>query len=129
LRCCLQGKTTFWNKPARCAIGYMFQICSWHRCQQLYVVDKRPLTVQCLLLTIFFQIANSHTRWLCNFQKLSQDGRRTYFYESSGPYSLMKIYRITLISAGFISLDSTFNAFKHMFSIRFMLLSAFSACF
>jgi hypothetical protein len=30
-----EKKTTFWVLKVHCTIGYSFQICSWHYCQQL----------------------------------------------------------------------------------------------
>jgi hypothetical protein len=54
-------------------------------------------------------IANSCTwrRWI--FSGLSQDGGRAHFLQISAPLSLINIYRMNLISAGSISLDSTFK--------------------
>ncbi len=56
-----------------------------------------------------FPLANSCTRWRCNFKRLSQHGRQADFFKISAPHSVMTTYRMNLILAGSISLDSTFN--------------------
>ncbi len=58
------------------------QICLSHSCQQLYAVNKRQLKEMCALLAICFQIANSRTRWRCNFKGLSQHGGRADFSQN-----------------------------------------------
>jgi hypothetical protein len=55
-------------------------------------------------------IVNLKTRRCSKTLKDSQRmGGGRIFQKPSGPLSLMKTYRISLISAGYISLDSTFN--------------------
>ncbi len=49
------------------------------RRQQLFVVDKRPVTDLCAPWGIRFRIPNSHTRWRCNFKGLSMHGGRADF--------------------------------------------------
>ncbi len=56
-----------------------------------------------------FPLANSRTTWRCNFKRLSQHGRQADFSKISAPHSLITTYRMNLILAGSISLDSTFN--------------------
>ncbi len=53
------------------------QISSKCRCQQLYVLDKRPLTDLCAPLAICFQIDNSRVRCSCNLKGSNSmgDGR------------------------------------------------------
>ncbi len=55
-----------------------------------------------------FPLANSRTRWCCNFKRLSQHERLADFSKISAPHSLTT-YRMNLILAGSISLHSTFN--------------------
>jgi hypothetical protein len=63
------------------------------------------------LLGIQIKIANSCTRWYCEalwyFKGLSQDGNGRIFLKTSTPLSWIKIFRMNLISAGSILLDST----------------------
>jgi hypothetical protein len=73
------------------------QRCSWSG-----VCLTAQLAIRCL-------IANYCTRWRCNFRGLSQDEGRRIFLKASAPLSLMTTYQMSLISAGSISLDSTFN--------------------
>jgi hypothetical protein len=47
-------------------------------------------------------------RWHGIFKLLSQDGSRADFLKTSAPLSLIKVFRMNLISAGEILLDSTF---------------------
>jgi hypothetical protein len=55
-------------------------------------------------------MANYCTRWRHSFKVLSLDGGRADFSKkASATLPLIKIYRMSLISAGSISLDSTFN--------------------
>jgi hypothetical protein len=65
----------------------VLQIFSWHRCQQLYVVDKRSLTDLCAPLAIRFQIADSRTRWHCNFKGFSQHWEERSFPKIFAPHS------------------------------------------
>jgi hypothetical protein len=61
-----------------------------------------------------FRLANSHTRWRCNFKGLSKDGDGRIFLKISSPLSLIKAFRMNLISVGSILLDSTCNVnFNH----------------
>jgi hypothetical protein len=87
-------------------MGKSFQICSLLSCQQLYVVNKRPLTKLWALLEIRIQIANRCTSWHCSFTGLRKGG---YLKKISAPLSLINTYRMNLISTGSISLDSTFK--------------------
>ncbi len=73
-RCCLQRITKFWALNVHCAIGNRFRFGSQRRCQQLFVVDKRPLTDLCVPLAIRLQTANSRTRQRCNVKGISQHG-------------------------------------------------------
>ncbi len=58
-------------------------------------------------------IANYCARWRCNFKGLSQDGRwKDFFLKTSAPLFLMTTFQMSLISAGSISLDSTFKVKK-----------------
>ncbi len=62
----------------------------------------------CALLAIRILIANSCTRCHWFFNRLSQDGGSTnFFLKTSAPHSLMTTYRMNLLSARSISLDST----------------------
>ncbi len=73
-----------------------------------YVVNKRPLTELCAPLAIRVLIANSCTRWREIFKDLPRmEGR--IFLKISSPLSWTNTYQMNLISAGFISLYSTFN--------------------
>jgi hypothetical protein len=60
----------------KCSLRHWKQIANLfeRRCQQLYVVNKRPRTELCEPLEICFQIANGYTRWRCSFQGFSHDG-------------------------------------------------------
>jgi hypothetical protein len=60
-------------------------------------------------LAVRFQISNSGTRWRGIFKGLPQDGGRPDFSKSFVPLSSIKACRMNLISAGSISLDSTFK--------------------
>ncbi len=48
-----------------------------------------------------------YTRWRCNFKGLSKDGDVRIFLKISTPLSLIKAFRMNLISVGSILLDST----------------------
>jgi hypothetical protein len=60
----------------------------------VHVVNKRPLTELCAPLAICFQIANSCSKWRCNFKGLSQHGGRADFSKNPAPHSLMTTYRM-----------------------------------
>ncbi len=72
-------KNNILGLKCHCAICNRFQKCSQRRCQQLYVVNKRPL---CAPLAICLQITNSCRRWRCNFKGLSLLVGRTDFLKS-----------------------------------------------
>jgi hypothetical protein len=63
-------------------------------------------------LGIRFRIAKVHTRWVCNFKGLSQDGDGWIFQKISAPLSLIKAFRINLITAGSILVNSTFIVYN-----------------
>jgi hypothetical protein len=54
-------------------------------------------------------IVNSCTRWLGIFKGISQGGGLTIFFKTSALHSLLTAYRMNLLSARSISLDSTIN--------------------
>jgi hypothetical protein len=82
-------------------------------------VNKRPLTEMCAPLAFCFQIANSCTRWACNVKGLLQHGGRADFSKISAPHSLMTTpYRMNLILAGSISLESTFKKMCRLLTLR-----------
>ncbi len=54
-------------------------------------------------------IAKYCTRWRGTFKGLSQNWGPAHFSKTSAPLSSTKTYRMNLISAGSISLDSTFK--------------------
>ncbi len=83
-----------------------------------YVMNKRPRTDLCAQLAIRFRIANSYTRWRGIIKGHSQDGGRADF-------SLIKAFRMNLISAGSISLSSTFKSISVQQSIRITPLSIY----
>ncbi len=63
-----------------------------------------------LALVINFRIANSCTRWRRIFKRLSQNGWQVNFSKkTSAPLSLTKAFPMKQISAGSISLGSTFG--------------------
>ncbi len=62
-------------------------------------------------LEIRFRLANSCTRRRGSFKGLSQDGGWRIFLKTSAPLSLIKAFRVNLISAGSMSLDSTQNCY------------------
>ncbi len=68
----------------KCSLRHLKPIANLfeRRCQQLYVVYKRPQTELCAPLAICFQIANGCTRCRCSFQGFSQDGERVDFSEN-----------------------------------------------
>ncbi len=57
----------------------------------------------CLILTEYISLDST-------FKGLSQDGDGRIFLKTFAPLSLMTTYRMSLISAGSISLDSTFKS-------------------
>ncbi len=67
---------------------------SYYRCQQLYVVKRRPQVELCALLAIRILIANSCTRWRWIFKGLSQNGGRANFQKISSPHPLMTTIRL-----------------------------------
>jgi hypothetical protein len=81
-------------------------------------VNKRSLTEMCATLAFCFQIANSCTRWACNVKGLLQHGGRADFFKISALHSLMTTYRMNLISAGSISLGSTFKKMCRLLTSR-----------
>ncbi len=93
------------EKKVPCAIGNRFQICR----QQLYVVDKKPLTDLCAPLAMSFQIANSRTRWHCNFKGLSQHRGRAEFSKNVRAPLFNDDLLNEPISARSISLDDSFK--------------------
>ncbi len=81
------------NQKKFILIGNWYRIFSFHICQSFY--DAKPqLAIRCLIAKYW----------------LSQDGERPdFFLKTSAPLSLMMTNRMSLISAGSISLDSTFK--------------------
>ncbi len=78
-------------------------------------------------VAIWLQIANSCTRWRCNW--LSQHGDGQIFIKIFSPHSLTTTYRMNLISAGSISLGSTFKLIsctKRMLQNFWMIVHIFS---
>jgi hypothetical protein len=65
---------------------------------------------------LVFKKAKSCTRWRCNFKRLSQHGGRAIFsFKKYAPRSLMTTYRMNLISAGSIPLNSIFKRSKDFY--------------
>jgi hypothetical protein len=106
---------------------YRLQIYSQRRRQQLYVVNKRPQIELCALLTIRIPIANSLTRWCCNFKGLSQNGGRADFIRNPRASLFNETFRMSIILAGSISLDRTFNINCSKSKIVFLVFHATSA--
>ncbi len=61
------------------------------------------------MLGIHFRISNSLTRRRCNFKGLSQMRDRLILLKTSAPHPLMPTYRMSLLSARSIPLDSIFK--------------------
>jgi hypothetical protein len=74
-----------------------------------YVVNKRLLTELYAPLAIRILIANSCTRWRGIFKSSQRTGDSRIFPKISSTLSLINTYQMNLVSAGFISLYSTFN--------------------
>ncbi len=63
------------------------------------------MPIECLMASYCYS-----TRWRYSFKGLSLDGGRAdFFKETSATLPFLKIYQMSLLSAGSISLDSTFN--------------------
>ncbi len=103
-----------WSKKVYSTFDSWYQIFSLRICQSLYNVKQKQsrsgvhLTAQLAMRCLN---ANYCTRWRHNFKGLSQDVGWADFSikKTSTPLSLMTTYWMSLISAGFISLDSTFK--------------------
>jgi hypothetical protein len=79
------------------------------KCKRCSTVDNGAMNF-IPTLVIRFRITNSCTSWRGIFEGLSQDGGRgAFFLKTSAPLSLIKTFRMNLISAGSISLDSIFE--------------------
>ncbi len=89
--------------------------CSWHKWQQLSNLFIAPLpTAVC---------SNERPRKeLCAPLAIRSHrmGDRRIFLKTSAPLSFIKAFRMNIISAGSISLDSTFKKIEDQFKIPFM---------
>ncbi len=81
---------------------------SWHKYRLSYsTMNFIPA------LGICFRIAKSCTRWRGIFKGSHRIGNgRIFLKKTSAPLSSIKAFQMNLISAGSISLDSTFKALK-----------------
>jgi hypothetical protein len=60
--------------------GLKCSLCCWKQIPNLFIAQLyEPLSELCAPLAIRFQIANSCTRWRCNYKELSQHERRVDF--------------------------------------------------
>ncbi len=87
----------------------------WKTMNDLYDVKPKEQSERCVPYCKIGNkgpiIAKYCARWRRNFKELTQDGEwADFFLKTSAPLSLMTTYRMSLISAWPISLNSTFNS-------------------
>ncbi len=102
-------------KKVHSSIGNWFRILSLRLCQSLYAIKPKAQPELCAPLAIRLLIVNYCTRCRGIFKGLSRVGERQIFLKTSTPLALD---RMSLISAGSISLDSTFNEKKQLENVN-----------
>jgi hypothetical protein len=100
------------------SIGNRLRILSPRICQSFYDVKPKAKSELCAPFcssgNYVYIIDDYYTRWPCNFKGLSQDGDGRIFLKICEPLFLLNAFRMYPISAGSISLGSTFKH-KKMF--------------
>jgi hypothetical protein len=112
----LQVENDGWqSKKVYSAIGHWYRIFSLDICQSLYDVKPKAQSERCVRITAHLPINCLIPNYWDSAESLKgphRTGNGRNFLKNHRASSLMTTYRMSLISAGSISLDSTFKIHK-----------------